>query len=432
MPRLSCSLLLLPCMLHAQAVPSSAGGTPSAVGQSATADMLTYSLSVSNSIITGYSGINGLSDSFNIAGNAGYVSGSERHPTSFVYSGGYLFGNNGQPSSSFQNFGVSQVLNTRKWTFVVSDSVSFLPSTPRYGLAGVPGVGDVGSTPIATGQQSSDALLTNYGQRITNSASGSADYRFTGRTDVQMFAGYTTQHFLNGGGAYTTAGLLGGSGINNNQLSAGAQLNHRVSAATTVGGDYTYSHSTYPSPNNFSFTSHALLATYGHTFSPRLSLQASAGPQWTSGSNATIFPTRLGVAANLNVTYVAGRTNYSLGYGRSTSTGSGVLLGAVTDYASFAGQRRFSERWNGGFFSGYGHGQSLSNDPTLYTTSNSFTAGLQANRSFGQHVSVFGSYAVQYQSVGRLIATTNAFDGVAHVISFGATYTPRSIHLGRR
>lgn len=411
------SLCALP--LHGQSA-SAPGGATSSSGGTTAPDLLSYSITASNSLIFGYSGVNGPSDTINISGNAGYVSGSEHHPTSFVYSGGYLFGNNGQPSSSFQSLGVSQVLNTRQWTFIVGDVISYLPSTPRFGLAGVPGVGDIGSLPIASGQQIGDALLTNYGQRVTNTVNGSADYRFTARTNVSAFGGYTIQRFL------------GNSGLNSNLFNGGAQVQHNLTAATTVGVGYTYVHSTYPSFSNLGFNSHALLGIYQHTFSPRLSLQASAGPQWTSGTNSTFFPSRLGVAANVGVTYLAGRNNYSLNYARGTSTGSGVLLGSTSDYLNFAGQRRFSENWNAGVFAGYGHAQSLSNDPALYTNSNSFSAGLQGNRRLSEHFSVYGSYSLQYQAVGQLLAANNAFNGTAHVISFGVTYAPRPIHLGRR
>ena len=104
---LAWGLLLLPSLLSAQSAPSAdVGGTPSSSGALAVAGQLTYTLSASGSVVTGYNGVNGVSDSINIAGNAAYVSSSERHPTSFVYSGGYLFGNNGQPSTAYQNLGV--------------------------------------------------------------------------------------------------------------------------------------------------------------------------------------------------------------------------------------------------------------------------------------------------------------------------------------
>ncbi|MGI4757111.1 MAG: hypothetical protein ACRYGF_09710 [Janthinobacterium lividum] len=427
------SLSFLPPLLPGQSTPSVGGGGNAGNG-TASPDLLTYSLTVSNSTIFGYNGVSGASDSVNISGNAGYVSGSDRHPTSFIYSGGYLFGNNGQPSTGFQNFGVSQVLNTRKWSFVVSDVISYLPATPRYGLAGIPGVGDVGTLPIATGPQTGDALLTNYGQRVTNSASGSADYHLSGRTNINGFTSYTNQHFFGSQPQAVSNVLLNafGQGINNNQFTAGAQLQHNLSAATLVGGGYTYTRSSYPSLNGFNFTSSSVVGIYQHTFSPRLSFQASAGPQWTHGSNADIFPSKLGLTANIGASYVAGRTNYSLNYSRGTGTGSGVLLGSTSDYFSFTGQRTFSDRWSAGIFAGYGHSQSLSNDPTLYTSTNSFTAGLQGTRRLSEHFSAFASYSLQYQDVGQLLATNNAFNGTAHVISFGVTYAPRPIHLGRR
>lgn len=428
--------LLLPALLHAQgAATANVGGTPGANGSVAPADQLTYTVTLSNSVIVGYNNTNGVSDSVNIAGNAAYVSGSERHPTSFIYSGGYLFGNSGQPSTSFQNFGVSQVLNTRKWTFVVGDVVGFLPSTPRYGLSGVPGVGDYGSAPVGSGLATGEAVLTNYGQRVSNNASASATYNFSPRTMLDLYGSYNLLRFLDGSGGFAgNNGLLlnNNGGINNNLLAAGAQLSHRLTGATTVGGAYNYSRVTYPSPYNFSFTSHAVLGTYQHTFGPRLSMSASAGPQWSEGSNSQFFPSRLGIAANFSTTYVAGRTNYAVTYSRSTNTGSGVVLGAVTDYASLNGQRRFSEVWTGGFLLGYGHSHTLSNVQTLFTNTNSFNAGLQANRRLGEHWSAFGSYAMQYQAVGQLNATDNAFNGVAHVLSFGVTYAPRPIHIGRR
>lgn len=419
--------------LHGQTDASaSSGGTPSLLGSFAEGDTLNYSLSVSNSLIVGYSGVNGPSDSVNLSGNAGFVSSSQSHPTSFIYSGGYLFGNNGQPSSSFQNFGVSQVLNTRQWAFVASDVISYLPSTPRFGLAGVPGVGDIGTLPIATGQQNGDALLTNFGQRITNNASGSADYKLTNRTNINGFAGYTIQRFLGSSGGSVGGGIAGGSGYDNNLFNAGVQAQHNLTAATMVGVGYTYLHTTYPSLSAFGFTSNSVVGIYQHTFSPRFSMQASAGPQWTAGSNQSNIPSRLSVAANVSVNYVAGRNNYSVNYSRGTSAGSGVLLGSLSDYLGFSGQRRFSESWGAGFFGGYGHAQSLSTIPALYTNTNSFTAGLQGNRRLSDHWSAYGSYALQYQTVGQLVATNNAFNGTAHVISFGITYTPRPIHLGRR
>lgn len=411
-------LLAVPAAVHGQAVPAGAPA-PATGGSTVAPDQITYSLSASESAIFGYQGVNGASNSFNISGNAGYVSGSERHPTSFVYSGGYFFGNNGQPSSSFQNLGISQVYMTQKWTLLATDIVSYLPVSPRFGLSGVPGVGDIGTTPVGTGVVPSDALLSNYGRRITNTIVGGATYRITGRTSVRTSGSFSNQYFLDD------------TGIPNDQAIASGELDHQFTYSTLVGGSYNYSRFTYPG-SGFSFISQSVSAVYQHTFNPQFILTASAGPQWTSGSNAQLAPSSVSVAANLSVNYNVRRTNYTLTFNRGTSAGSGVLYGAQSLTANLAATRQFTDRWTGGLFASYGHANALTNLPGLYTSAESFAVGAQATRRLGQYWSAYGSYAAQFQSVGQLAATNNAFSGTAHVISLGISYSPRPIHVGRR
>ena len=400
----------------AQAAPSAApnaggGGTP---------DLLSYSLSASESLITGYNGTNGASNSTNISGSAGYVSGSERHPLSFVYSGGYLFGNNGQPSSSFQNLGISQVLNTRKWTFLISDVVNYLPVAPRFGISGVPGVGDIGSSPIGTGLVPGDALLTNFGRRITNTVIGGATVRLSGRDSIRSSASYTKQHFLDG------------NGVENDQLIASGELDHAFTQATTVGAGYTYSRATYPQVG-FSFVSQSVVGVFQHSFSQRFNVFASVGPQFTTGSNPTLVPSRTSLSLAAGGTYLHRHDSYTASFSHGTSAGSGVLYGALTSNFSLAAQHQFSENWNGGLFASYGTARTLANESSgLYTNASSVAAGAQVNRRLGEHWSVYGSYAAEFQTVSQLLVTDNAFNGTANVISFGVTYSPRPIRLGRR
>ena len=384
------------------------------------ADLLTYSLSASESLIFGYNGVDGPSDSFNISGSAGYVSGSERHPLSFVYSGGYFFGNNGQPSSSFQNLGISQVLNTRKWTFLLSDLVSYLPVAPRFGLSGVPGVGDIGISPIGTGIIPGDALLTNFGRRITNTAIGGATVRLTGRDSVRSSVSYTKQHFLDG------------NGIENDQLIAGGELDHAFTQATTVGAGYTYALATYPQ-SNVSFTSQSVVGIFQHSFSAHFNVFASLGPQWTHGSDSTLIPSSTNLSIAAGGSYFRRHDTYTASYSHGTSTGSGVLYGALTNNFTGAAQRRFSDNWTGGLFASYGSARTLADQSSgLYTSTSSVAGGVQGSRRLGEHWSVYGSYAAEYQTVSQLLVTDNAFNGVANVISFGVTYAPKPIRLTRR
>ncbi len=422
-----CAFLLSACVGvvftvagRGQAAPSAAGATGSVSGpHMSEPGLLSYTVTASNSVIFGYNGSNGTSDSVNIAGTANYVSGSSQHPVSFIYSGGYLFGNNGQPSSSFQNFGISQVFNSRKWTLTGSDIVSYLPVTPRFGLGGVPGVGDVGTAPISTGLIPGDAVLTNYGRRITNDATIGVDYHFSGRTGIRTSGSYITQHFFDG------------NGIQNNELYAGGELDHQITRATLIGVGYTFTRAAYPQ-TDFKFTSHSISGIFQHTFNAHFSMEVSGGPQWTRGSDSSIIPSRLGVAASVGAFYLLRENTFSATYSRGTSTGSGALYGATSDTVSGNAQHTFHRNWTGGVFGSYGHAQSLSNLPGLYGSATSFTAGIQGTRRISEHWSAFASYAAQTQSVSQVNALDNAFNGTAHIITAGITYSPRPIHLGRR
>ena len=273
--------------------------------------------------------------------------------------------------------------------------------------------------PISTGQVANDALLTNYGRRITNTVSGGADYHFSGLTTLRNSGSYTKQHFLDG------------NGLENDTASVGSELDHQISGKTLLGGGYTFSRSIYPQ-SSFSFTSHSVVGVVQHTFGPRLSFNASAGPQWTVSSNSALIPSQLNATVTVGAVYTQELNTFSASYTRGTSAGSGVLLGTLSDTLSVTAHRQFSKDWTGGLFGSYGHAHALSNVASLYTAASSVSGGVQGSRRLGPLFSAYGSYAAQYQSLGAAAAANNAFNGTAHIITVGLSYAPRPIHLGRR
>ncbi len=415
-----CALALgLPAVSFAQAAPSATATTTIPTLNTAPAvDQLNYSLTASEAILIGYYGNNGVTSSTNISGTAAYVSGSQAHPTSFLYSGGYLFGDyGGQPSSTYQDFGVSQEFNTKHMTYVLSDQVSYLPNAPVFGLSGVVGVGDIGTEPIGTGSTAFNSILTNYGKQVTNIAAASATARFTGSTSLEGFGNYTVQRFPDD------------TGIDNDDVEGGALLDHRISGRNTVGAGYVYYNFQYESGYNLSITTQEAILQYQHTFSPRLLLSASAGPEFTSSTDATLFPSGTNVAADVSLFYTAQRTRYLLSYSRGTTAGSGVLLGTLSNNVNFTAQHDFDRNWSGGFSANYGYASSLESLDGSNSTASSFYTGIQANRRLGRDFSAYASYGLEVQSIsGPLLV--NAFNGVANVIGVGITYAPRPIKMG--
>lgn len=436
--------LALPSLL-AQAVPASTPTDVQSRSFSPIGGELDYTLGVAGSYLNGYNGNRGSSEFTTLSGTAAYVSPSETHPLSFLYSGGYLVSSNSnQPSSTYQNLGISQVLRTKKWTFVAADFISYLPGSPVYGASGLPGLGDIGTPPIATGGVPVNSILTNYGTRFTNTVSGSAGRQITARAS------------LDGSVSYGTLKFLGSPGLDSHQFSAAVGPSYRINPRNTIGANYSYGKFLYPGQNltgqifpgqvlpgqnpgqNFSFTSQSVNVSFEHVFTRRLSLVASAGPQFIKGSPATLIPSRLDAAVSIGLSYTAALSRVSLGYSRGTVNGSGVFPGAVGDNLNVTVGRTFSRNWDGavlanyGRSSGLGYGYALGVANTRNSSISSVYGGVQASRRLGRLFSAYGSYNLQKQIINGSAPAVNAFNGFAQILSIGLTFTPRPIHLGHR
>jgi hypothetical protein len=434
LPVILATCLLAACypgIARGQAAPA-ATSTPTVptLNTAPLAGVLNYSLSASQSILLGYNGYSGLTSSTNVTGSAEYVSNSQKNPFSFLYSGGYLFGDGtGQPGYTFQDFGVSQVYNTRNFTFLAGDQVSYLPNSPIFALSGVPGVGDIGTQPIGTGSIPTASILTNYGRRVTNTVNGSVTDRLTGSTSLSAFGDYTILRFQNSA-----------AGLDDNEVDAGANLNHRISGNNTFGVGYTYSNFSYlPGQSdpylsidggNLSITTQEVNLQYQHVFSRQLMLAASIGPERTSSSDSALMPASTNLAADLSLFYKAESTTYLLSYSRGTSAGSGVLLGVSANNVNFTANHTFSREWSGSFSANYSYASQLQTVGLPNTTTSSLYTGVQATRTLGRYFSTYASYNVETQSFNQPFYELNAFDGTEQVIGLGITYSPRPIHLG--
>jgi hypothetical protein len=424
---LTICVLATGCRLaHAQNAEATATPTVPSLNRAPEPDEFIYTLGASQSVLFGYNGYSGATTSTAFDGTATYVSGSQAHPFSAIYSGGYFLGDNsGQPSGSFQNLGLSQQFIGKNVSFVVGDLVSYLPEAPVFGLSGVPGVGDVGTEPIGTGGVPLDSILSYYGRRISNTSSGSVSARASATTSITGYASYTLQHFIDD------------VGIDNDELDTGVNVNHRINAKNTIGAGYLFSDFWYsPSsafaayvPPDFSFDTQEVDLQYEHVFSRRLVLNASIGPEWTHSSDSGYLPSQTTVAVSAVLSYAQRLTTYLLSYSRGSTAGSGVLTGTTSDNVNFTINHSFSRNWSGSFSTNYGHATSLAE---LYNTDSDATtyyAGVQATRRIGRFFSAYASYNYEYQSLSGPLLTPLAFSGSANVLGFGIFYKPRPLHV---
>ena len=359
------------------------------------------------------------------------ANGSSTKSSSLCQSSGVSrsWSTSGEPSYTFLSLGLSQVINVGRWNFVLSDSVSYLPGTPIFGLSGVAGVGDLGVAPVQVGVDSGQGLLTNYSPEVNNTSAASVQRPITGKTYLDGSGSYTVLRFLDG------AGGSGGYGLESDSLTGSAGFGHRVDARTTFGANYAYSSFSFLNslsngvPES-SFASQTASFFYSRQVNRKLGFSVAAGPEWTK-INVSGNTQSLNAYADASINYAGEFSRWSLAYVRSTNSGYGVIGGALSDSAVFSAGRIFARVWNCAANVSYSHTANL---PTPGVTPYSFetaVAGVQASRALAHNLSAYASFTVEDQTHASSNATIDLFDGVSQVVGFGVTYSPSSKHFGR-
>jgi hypothetical protein len=407
----------------AEASPISTGFSIPTVGGS-----LRYAVSASESLDWGYYTQSGVASGTNLSGDLAYLSESKFHPFSMVLSGGRTLGLNGEPSYGFASLALSQVFNVKRWNFVIADSVSYLPNTATGGISGVPGLGDLGVSPVQVGTSAGQGILTNYSPEVNNTATASVQRQLTSRTAINASGSYSILRFVNG------VGSSGGFGLQSDTVTGSAGFTHRLSARNTYGGNYAYSRTIFvrnhfqgiPTPN---FESHTASFTYSHQFNRRLELDLAAGPEWVklNSSNST----GLSAYADASLGYSTLLGHMGLSYVRSTNSGWGVVAGALSDAVTFHASRLYGRVWEASANASWTHTVGLPTPNTPTYDLQTEVAGFQLSRALARSLSGYVSYIAENQSHASTNGTTDLFNGLNHVIGFGVTYSPMPRRFGR-
>jgi hypothetical protein len=410
----------------AEAAPISTGfALPTSLGS------LQFAVSASQSLVWGFYSNSGPSASSNINGDMAYLSNSKRHPFSAVITGGRSWSESQQSSYGYASLGLSQVANFGRWNFVVSDMINYLPGTPVAGLSGVPGVGDLGVTPVQVGTDTGQGILTNYSSRITNSVAGTLSRQLTGKTSIDASGTYSIYRFVN---SPTNSANNSSAGLDSDSVGGSAGLTHQLNARSSYGGSYSYSSFSYPN-NTFgafapNFNSQTASAFVSHQFTRRLSASVSSGPQWTTTSTPGSSPA-LSLFVSALTSYTAKNYLTNLSFSRSTNSGFGAVGGAISNSANFSVNHTFAVVWNTAATVSYSHTSNLPGLNVPSYSGNTYVLGGQVSRAIARSLSCYASYTLEDQSVSA-ISTVDVFSGKSQVVGFGITYSPSALHLGRK
>jgi hypothetical protein len=408
---------------HAQAIPVQTQSplyTPFSIPR--VKGQLQYSITGSGGVSLGYDGDNGTNSFGGISGNLAFNAPSVRYPFSIVYSGGYSFNSIGGTSPFFQNLSLSQGYSTARWRFNLADNISYLPYTATAGLSGIPGVGDLG----VSGTDSPQQLLTVNAARVNNSASGTVGHNLTGKTSLNGSVNYSIQRYLADVNAIQSDSLTGGGG-----------LSHRIDARTSLSGNYSYSRFTYANQPQ-AFTSQGAQVTYTRQLTRHLNLSLGAGPQFigaTGSGNTGDGNTTITYSADTHLTYTgssASAATLSAGYVRGVNSGFGAGFGSENDSFSLSGTRRITRLLQPSAQISYTRSVGLDLVAGPPFEIDTVAASTQLNRALTRVLSVYGSYTATHQTNSGSFPGISPLTGLNQTLSFGLTYSPSSIHVGRQ
>ena len=401
---------------HAQVVPEATGPGKLPVGGD-----LQYALRYSQTAEFG--GSLGNWQTGSPSASLDYSSGNARHPFTLDYTGGYTAHISGPTYGVgfFQHLMVSQGLFGRRWNFLVSDDVDYMPQSPTTGFSGVAGtggpIGGSGSTPA-----SNQLILTLNTHSVSNLANGEFAYHLD----------YATT--LNVGGGSTLLRFPDSNGLDSDGLQANAGLTRRLDAKNSLIGKYVFSHyaylpsaysSTFTGGSPFSLDTNTVSFGYLRTWNREFTTNVSVGPQWLNSSNSALVPPTTAIAVDGGIDYRLRSNSARANYSHGSNGGSGYLLGATFDSVDGGYTRQFGRDLTLEFTGAYRRNAGLQLGTGVITAR---YGGTQVTRRFGRYLNIFATYTAIDQSTSST-AQTNILDQLYHVVSFGVAYAPREIHL---
>ena len=342
------------------------------------------------------------------SGEVHFRNGHRKSPLSINYTGGYtwtLAGPTEYSTGFFQRLSVLKALTGEKWKATLLDDVSYRPASPITGFSGIPGTGEPIGTPSPPPSQS----ILNLGTHaLDNLAIAEVTRTLSPAYSVSVGANYDLLYFPDS------------NGLNTYHFSVNSQLSREISRRSSAFGEYIFNRYSYPDVN-LTTNANVLLAGYDHAFTRRFHVNLAAGPGWVTSSDSNVLPDSTMVNGSAGLDYRMPAGSAFVRYDRSTSGGSGYLLGQLSDIVSGGYTRIFARTFTAEVTGGYRRIQPLNKSAIIHGE----MGAVQGSWWFGGHLSAFASYTVVAQSSAGPLPS-NAVTQPLQTISFGIAYAMRA------
>lgn len=331
-----------------------------------------------------------------VAGNVSLVEFWRHAQLNVSYSGGSHFStDDAVGNGQYQQLGLMQQFDWRKWQLSFLDQFSYLPEA-QFGFGAgtnlsLPGIGGpLGIQPpgLQASYVPSQSLYSALGPRYSNAFASQISYRVSPRGYLTATGSYGILHFTEAGNIDTFDAILNGG------------YSYQISKFDTLGVAYRFT-SYHFADQPQAIGSQTAQVFYGRKLTGRLALLLSGGPE-ISHFRVSIGAMRQHVsgAGTANLTLAATeRTTLSAGYTHAVSGGSGVFTGSLSDQVDGSVEHEFTKAWRGGLNFGYAHNSSIeSNGVSNLPTFDNWYAGANIERSLGRNAHLSVAYTAYLEN----------------------------------
>jgi hypothetical protein len=356
---------------------------------------------------------------------------------SLNYTGGGMYSSESfVPGGTVQELGFSDSISFRRAILSVIDELSYLPQAGMGfgGLGGLPSSG-IGSTGLGPGETNGQTILTGQGQNLENSSVVQLETFLTPRSSITLSGGYALLHFF-------------GSNLNlydsaNENFQGG--YNYQLTKHNTLAVIYGFNHFSYSSTNE-SINTHTVQAAFSRRLTGRLMFEVGAGPSFTqfnqgAGTGTSGGGTGPGLmrtpgnglywSLNSALDYQYEKTGLGLTYWHGISSGSGVVLGSISDLVTGSITRKVSKNFSSGISGGYSRNSALFMTATANSGENYnyWFAGATLARPLSSTLALTLSYQMQYQNANGTFCIGQSCGSslVRHLISVGLSWQQRPL-----
>lgn len=359
----------------------------------------------------------------------------KRYAFNANYAGtGFFYDRQSRQNTSAHEFTFSQHVMGRRSSFLLSDSVTYLPqaafgysrfSGVGFGGSGYGGLYGVSGGNIDTTFFPNQSILTGPSSRVSNGVVGNYVYRISPLSSVTLT------------GAYSILRFPDSDYINSNNTVAQIGYNRTLTPRDSVALSYQVGMFRYSQVTGGNFTNQTAQFSYRRTITNRLGFQIGAGPQFNLlSASQPGQDLRTSWQMNTLLTYQFRRFEVGFSYHHYTSGGSGVYAGATSDYAQTNVSMGFSPKWSATWDLGYARNRRLQNQGLSGASNvyNSWYGTINLQRIVSRKTSLFFSYNLQQQLAGAptCVGPTCGTFYTQQYFSFGLNWHPSNLGTAYR